>query len=387
MSIILYSTAAVFAIWAIDIVAHDMRTCKIKNSKLIVGLKILAGFLLLHIVLTAAAEIGVYSGISLKPAFYTAYIIHIAFIIVFGVLLWIGEIWPAGDAKFFIVVGAMLPLIRPDLHGFPMRAFFYFLINIFVAAAFWASGTFLLSGLQNFNRKAFFNSFYTNLLSEIRRLREKYKSWQLLFVLSGLLVLFLLQRTISLTVRLTVARIVYDPAVLFFALFLLWDKLAPVFRKKAWIVFTAIFYALFVILGYIFFPDKLFELVETAFVDCLKFSVFIVTVRRLVVFLVEQADLRFFYPEQLQLGMILSENSRALVRNDPNFNQDFDSFVKDGLTEVQIKILRDNAQRLREKIPNLRYEIIKGRPFAGWIFLGAIISLLFRDNIAHLLFR
>ena len=146
-------------------------------------------------------------------------------------------------------------------------------------------------------------------------------------------------------------------------------------------------YALFLGLGLYFFPDQLIELLETAFIDMLKLSVFIMLVRRFAVFLMEQADLQAVYPEQVRPGMILSEKSRSIVRGDPNFEEDFDTFVKEGLTPVQVMVLQSHAERLRKVVPDFKYEVIKGRPFAGWILLGAILTVLFRNNIAIMLFR
>ena len=85
--------------------------------------------------------------------------------------------------------------------------------------------------------------------------------------------------------------------------------------------------------------------------------------------------------------MILSEQSRSLVRGDPNFSGEYDAFVKEGLTDLQAQILRDNAVRMRERMPDFKYEIVTGRPFAGWIMFGAVLTLLFKQNIAVMIFR
>ena len=202
-----------------------------------------------------------------------------------------------------------------------------------------------------------------------------------------ILVLFLIQRTISLTVRLTVAKSVTDPSVLFFVIFLVWDRLAPLFQKKWWVILSGAAYALFLGLGIAFFPDKMIELLETAFIDMLKVSIFIMLVRRFAVFLMEQADMQHLYPEQLKPGMILSEKSRTLVAGDPNFEEDYDSFIKEGITPLQVYVLQGKAEIIRKKVPDFKIEVIKGRPFAGWVMLGAVLTVLFRNNIAIMLFR
>ncbi|MBP5286564.1 MAG: hypothetical protein J6Z08_01545 [Elusimicrobiales bacterium] len=384
--------AVLFAIWGLGIVSRDINTCKILNVDIIKGCRLLGLFVAVQVSVTIAASYGwLPAGFAdngfFAPSFYGAYALHVLFTAVMGILLWYADIWPAGDAKFFMVTGAMLPLMIPEIQGFPYRTFFYFLVNIFVAASFWAFGNFFLAGLQKLDKANFFGGVYHNFLEEITRIVKRYRGWQLLFVLSGMFIFFLVQRTVSLTVRLAAARIVSDPAVVFFVLFLLWDKISPLFQKKAWIIASGIFYVTFIILGVIYMPDRLIELAETAFIDSLKLSICIVALRRFAVFLMEQADLQLVYPEQIKPGMILSERSRILVMGDPNFGGEYNTFIKEGLTELQAQILRDNAVRMREKIPDFKYEIITGRPFAGWIMFGAILTLVFKENIAVMIFR
>lgn len=381
-----------FLMWGLGIVSHDMNTMKIPNARIIKGIKLTLLFLALHLGLSICVK---YSLLMpwLSDAnayafhFYPAYIIHTLLICVFGIIMWNTGVWPAGDAKFFMVLGAAIPLINPNMGGFPYKTFFFFLVNIFVSSAFWAFGTFFISGMQKMESKAFFYEVYSNFLREIQSFRQKYKPWQVLFILSGILVLFLIQRTISLTVRLTVAKSVTDPSVLFFVIFLIWDRLAPIFQKKAWVIFSGIAYALFIGLGIAFFPDRMIELLETAFLDMLKVSIFIMLVRRFAVFLMEQADMQLIYPEQLKPGMILSEKSRSLVIGDPNFEEDYDVFIKEGITPLQVYVLQGKAEMIRKKVPDFKIEVIKGRPFAGWVLLGAALTVLFRNNIAIMLFR
>lgn len=381
-----------FAIWGVRIVSRDLSTCKILNADIIKGCKLLLLFAVVQTAITAGAvygwlPAGFTEGGYFIPSFYGAYALHMLLTAVMGILLWYADIWPAGDAKFFMVTGAMLPLMVPEIQGFPFRTFFYFLVNIFVAASFWAFGNFFLSGLQKLDKANFFGGVYYNFIKEIERLAKRYKGWQLLFVLSGMFVFFLIQRTVSLTVKLAAAKIISDPAVVFFMLFLLWDKISPLFQKKGWIIASGFFYAAFIVLGIIYMPDRLIELAETAFIDSLKLSICIVALRRFAVFLMEQADLQVVYPEQIRQGMILSEKSRSLVVGDPNFSGEYDAFVKEGLTDLQAQILRDNAVRMREKMPDFKYEIVTGRPFAGWIMFGAVLTLLFKQNIAVMIFR
>ncbi len=66
--------------------------------------------------------------------YYPRLLEHLALSLAAGVVLWRLSIWPAGDAKLFVLFSFFLALINPNLRGFPLLLFLVFLINIFVPA-------------------------------------------------------------------------------------------------------------------------------------------------------------------------------------------------------------------------------------------------------------
>ena len=109
---------AVFAVWAVTVVNIDMALKKIPNAKLVLGGRLLLLALGLELLNTYMGERGVVSSY-LNWNFYLLWCAHLFWAVLAGALLWYAEIWPAGDAKFFILVAAWLPLVNPSLKNFP----------------------------------------------------------------------------------------------------------------------------------------------------------------------------------------------------------------------------------------------------------------------------
>ena len=100
-------------------------------------------------------------------------------------------------------------------------------------------------------------------------------------------------------------------------------------------------------------------------------------------FLMEKKDIVHLCPGELQPGMILSSKSARTLKQNTAFEGAFDDCFKDGLSEEQVGLIRGWLGKLA--VPDPRIEMVKGRPFAAWIFAGAVITLLFDKNIVKLL--
>jgi hypothetical protein len=80
---------------------------------------------------------------------------------------------------------------------------------------------------------------------------------------------------------------------------------------------------------------------------------------------------------------VLSTKSAREFRANPVFDGLFDDCFKDGMTEEQAAAVRDWLKKLPVRDP--RIEAVRGRPFALWIFAGAVLQLVLDRNIAGLL--
>ena len=72
-----------------------------------------------------------------------------------------------------------------------------------------------------------------------------------------------------------------------------------------------------------------------------------------------------------------------VLKTNTAFEGAFEDCFRDGLSGEQVGIIRAWMGKLA--VPDPKIEVITGRPFAAWIFAGAVITLLFDKNIVKLL--
>lgn len=373
---------AAFTAWALPVVSRDLATRKIPNSSLLAGVKLLA---------LALAAFAVYTGLGyagrvdsfLNASFYWLLALHVFWSALAGIILWYAEIWPAGDAKFFILVAAALPLANPYLKNFPGFLFLSLLINIFVAAAFWAVGSHIASGFMSASPSDFFSEMWGDIKKRLADLSSGKNKLVVAAYILNLGFLFLVQQVISLEARGFLSRFFSRADLLFFFLFILWDKVGDVFRSRRWIIISGACYVLYFFLGWFLFPERLWLLLTAAGTNVVKFSLILFVGRFMLEFLMERKDTVYLTGRELEPGAVLSSRAAREFKNNPVFDGLFEDCFKDGLTEEQVEAVRGWLQKL--PVPDPKVEIVRGRPFALWIFAGAALLLALDRNIAGLL--
>ena len=134
-------SAALFLFLAFGIAASvsDIATRRVSNRLISMAfLSILVGYAFLLIETLLGSHKIVWMGLGeryLSYSFYRGVVINLLLCAISAVVLWRRRIWPAGDAKFFVAASLFLPLIRVDIPGFPYWIFFKLLINTFIPAA------------------------------------------------------------------------------------------------------------------------------------------------------------------------------------------------------------------------------------------------------------
>ncbi len=378
------SCLAVFVIWAVGIVNIDIATKKIPNARVALGAKLI--LLALGVMMLNTYQGSVGSATSyLTWNFYLMWCTHFFWAVLAGVILWYSEIWPAGDAKFFILVAAWLPLINPYIKNFPNYMFLSLLINIFVAAALVTIGAFIASGLAQASLGDFLKSMWSDLKVRMKSMAgdNKKNGWLITAYLANMTFLFLLQQIMNAESRHLLSRFLARPDIIYFFLFFLWDKIGSVFQSKKWLYVTTACYVIYFFVGYFYFYDRLVSLVFYAMGNVVKFSLLLFVGRFVLEALIENKDTLYLKASELEPGMILLPKTAQTFRQNPVFEGAFDDCFKDGLTAEQIQIIKDWMAKMT--MPDPKIEVMRGRPFALWIFAGAVISLLFDKNIVHLL--
>ena len=373
---------AAFTAWAASVVSRDLATRKILNSSIRTGFKLLAAGLAVFGLYTWFGYTGRAQSF-LNYSFYGMFLMHLFWSALAGIILWYAEIWPAGDAKFFILVSAALPLANPYLKNFPGFLFLSLLINIFVAASFWAVGSHIASGFSSASPSDFFSEIWGDFKKRLADLSAGKNKLAVAVSALNLGFLFLLQQLLSMEARGFVSRFCSRADLLFFFLFILWDKVGDVFRSRRWVYVSAACYLLYFFLGYFLFRERLWLLFLTAGGNLFKFGLLLFFGRFMLEFLMERKDTQYLTAAELEPGAVLSSKAARELKANPVFEGLFDDCFKDGLTEEQVAAVREWLKKLPVRDPKV--EVVRGRPFALWIFAGAALLLALDRNIVGLL--
>ncbi|MDO8804421.1 MAG: hypothetical protein Q7R35_08315 [Elusimicrobiota bacterium] len=373
---------AIFTAWAASVVSHDMATRKITHASIKTGLRLFAAGLAVFLLYTWLGYAGRAQSF-MNYNFYLMLAIHVFWSALAGVILWYAEVWPAGDAKFFILVSAALPLANPFLRNFPHYLFLSLLINIFVAAALWILGSFIATGFYSASPADFFAEVWGDIKKRMAVLNSGKNKFTAAACLVNMGFLFLLQQVFAMEVHGFLGRFFSRVDILFFFLFMLWDKIGRVFSSRRWAYISAACYALYFIGGYFYFPEHLWLLAGGALRNVFRFTLLLFFGRFMLEFLMEKKDMYYLTARELEPGVMLSVKAARTLKDNPAFEGAFDDCFKDGLTAEQVGELKIWLAKLN--MPDSKVEVVRGRPFALWIFAGAVISLVLDRNLVGLL--
>ncbi|HOI41818.1 MAG TPA: hypothetical protein PK523_02650 [Elusimicrobiales bacterium] len=378
------ASLTVFAAWAMKVVNTDLALKKIPNAQTVLGFKFLLlalGVMAVNSLLGSTGEVTDF----LNWNFYRLWAVHAGLSALAGLILWYSEVWPAGDAKFFMILSAWLPLINPFIGNLPTYLFLVVLINIFVAAALYTIGKFLADGLHSASPSDYFGKIWSDVKERFSQLADGGRRNRALaaLLLANMTMVFLLQQVLVMESRGLLSGLFARTELLYFFMFFLWEKVARLFRSRLWTWLTMAFYPAYLVLGYFFFFGHMVLMLKYALIHVFKFSLILVAGRAMMEFLMEKKDMVYLTAAELEPGVVLSSGSARMLRSNPALCGDFDDCFKDGLDEDQVAALREWLGRLPGEAPKV--ETVKGRPFALWIFAGCCLTLLLDRNLAALL--
>ncbi|HPO94443.1 MAG TPA: hypothetical protein PLD81_00360 [Elusimicrobiales bacterium] len=382
--IISYISIALYIIWGISIVREDFETGKIKNSKIILGFKIISALILINVINTIAG----YSNIAtnyMNVLFYKNYILHCFYSVIFSYILWYGEIWPAGDSKFYIANLCFIPLINYNAKGFPSYLWISVLINIFILSAFFSVFRYVKDNISMVNtgdKDAFkeLKNFYLNKIKKIN-----FKSPVILITLFNVISIFVYKQMLNLMLQEYVFNIFKRTDIFFFLMFFLWPKISQFLKSRLWKYIMIFMYSVF-ILSIILNPhpiDFLANVITVAFKNTLKFGGIFFIGKILFEQIIEIHNTYYASKEEIKPGMVLSSKELEVFRNNEVFEGIFEDAFKDGLDEEQVEKLKDWLSKHPDK--NAKIEFVKSKPFALGIFTGCVMEIVFDANIVSLL--
>lgn len=379
-----YISLFVYVIWGISVVREDLESGKILNKKIIFAIKTTFILLLIHIANTISGYLGLSTNY-LTIKFYQYYIIHIFYSIVFSYILWYGEIWPAGDSKFFIANMLFIPLINYKIKGFPSYLWITAMINIFVIAAIFSLFRYIrnnISLLNNKNPNAFkeIKEIYINRIKEM-----DIKSPGNILKIFSVFSIFTYKQFLNIILQKYIFNIFHRTDIFFFIMFFLWQKILKFFKSKIW-SYIIIGGYIILLTTIIFLPSPI-EFIKNIFLNAIKntftFGGIYFIGKTIFEDLIESHNKYYALKEEIKPGMILSSKELEIFRQNPVFEGIFNDHFRDGLTKEQAEALIKWMERHPDK--NVKLEFVRSYPFASGIFVGCLFELIFQIEITRLL--
>ncbi len=381
ISIALFYLAGFFyVIWGVFIVKEDFETGKIKNLHIITLFKFTLFLLLTHLTLTILGNYG-YVSKYLTYKFYQYYLYHIIQSAIFSYILWYAEVWPAGDSKFYTANMMIIPLITPQISGFPKYLWLSSLINIFIIAAFFSVYSYVKENsimLKKGDTEAFkeVKEYYKNELKEFLKFKP-----QTLLMIFSIFSVFSYKQTLNLLLQNYIFNIFHRTDIFFFLLYFLWPKISTILKTKKWKYIMIIFYiGLFM---YVFANQQPYEVLKNIVINAIKntFKFGMIFAIGKVIFekIIEVHNTYYASKDEIKPGMILSSYELEIIRKNEVFDGMFDDLFRDGLNEEQVEILKKWMENHPNK--NVKLRFVKAKPFAFNIFLGCLMQIIFNKNI------
>lgn len=356
----------IFAAVGWIIAREDLAAGKISNKRLARGLVVcLAGYGL-QAAFSLAGRFG-FAERFLLPGFYTGAAMHAAISLAAALALWFFEIWPAGDAKFFVVCAIFAPLVSPGLRAFPRYLSLEILVNIFTLSAFYVLAHAVVSPGRVSEKP--------NFAAAAARWRE--------FLIQGL-------NTAGLFLARTASRPFLEdvfpawatsPIAVYLLLFVFWDRLRRFTSNKFLAVVSAAGVLAVAALGLL--RPSWRPLAGLFFAQWAGFGVFFGAARGALEFYFTRRACRTIAAREVLPGAILSEKSLSLLKRDREyFREHFTPVFRDGLSPSQSEALKQWLMGFPQERRFI--EVLQAHPFGVWIFAGTLFTLAARRDAVSL---
>lgn len=307
--------------------------------------------------------------------FYLDFLMHGALIVISGLIFWKAKIWPAGDGKLYIAFGIALPLIYPNLTQFPNRLFLVLLINIFVPASLFFVGSLfvrfalkLFSGRYDKTIKTIPGNIAKTLKGRLNKSPSEITGW--LFLTANYFILFSISQVLRLYAHNYFVKIVSSPMIVFGVLFLTWDRIYGYMMRKRTTALFLIIMGVYLVSGSFMFPEKVKQDLINGMSLVLRFGMLVIFLKTFISHYFEKTQ-KFTLPvTEISAGMIPTRNTLNIIGRD----KEFSDIYSDGLTPAQ-------AEKIKKWDKSDTLEFARAKPFAMWIWLGSIITLMAKTDM------
>ncbi|MFI5360691.1 MAG: hypothetical protein ACHQ49_01875 [Elusimicrobiota bacterium] len=362
--------------------ASDWRENRVPNRLALLGLAAFAAGVAFHLLVSAIGHRGLIwldLGEYYMPwRFFPRLGAHAFLSLAAGWTLWRLDIWPAGDAKLYIVLSWLLPLANANLSGFPQLLFMVFLINCFVPSGILFAGEAIIrlaASVPAFFSGGILFSVKSACDRAFRRIRDirpfRLEAAALLVNLAALF--FVLRLAEALIHRQPLGPL--GQLMIFLVMLAVWQRLAPLFLRPllgavALCVFCAC--AVCTVVAGLDLGGMLWRTAKTM----LGFGFVLSFARTAFDRAIESASLSHIPLEELSSGALLSDEACAALIKDDLTRAIVEDRNCDGLTAEEVEVLRSRAAARGER----SLSVYRTVPFAAWIFLGAMLTLAHRGH-------
>ena len=296
------------------------------------------------------------------------------FALLVGFFLWKYGMMAAGDAKLFFVFSLLLPLKyywKSYLSYFPS---FVLLVNIFLPVLFFIFIKAVFYVIKSFS-KFIKNKPFIKIDKLINKLKKEiFKTIKLFTVF---IVIFILIKNLWNFISHWLAAYLPNQGFLFLIFILLYGPLSS-FLKKNKIIFTLTFLVFIVYLagGLIYAP----QVILVSLVETLKILIFFFGLlwflRVLLDYYLNNAGVKKIKIAELRPGMNL------VIDDQKNKKPKLGNIFGGGLTYSQVMSVKVWAAKKNIK----EIEIYQRFPFAYWMFLGVIITIILKGSLITSIF-
>lgn len=308
--------------------------------------------------------------------FFKMLAVHSSLSLVAGLMLWRLDVWPAGDAKLYIVLSLLMPLVDANLGGFPWVLFLVVLINSFVppgvcfaaeaAARSLAALAAKVSTICLDPRKA--------TVAAADRIRVRAADlwphrWRMAVLVVNLATLFLVLQ-LAMSALPWASLGLMGTLLAYFGMVAAWGRISLSLRSPRWGSVALIAFCVAAASAAAAGWDLVTLLLRTT-KNVIGFGLFLSLVRGVFERVLERASVREVPADDLRAGALLSDEAREAMSIDPEAARLLGEGNCDGMTAEGALSLR---RRLRA-CGQSSLSVYRGVPFAVWIFLGAVITL------------
>ncbi len=345
----------------------DVKIGKIRNKIVLSGFvfALLGNIALLFL---AKLEIGGLENFIISKYFFE-FIINLLISSFLAIFLWYINIWAAGDAKFFIMLCAIIPLVFYGQNQVKYFPSFVLLFNIYlpVFSVVMLKATFY---------------FLKLILKEKNKIKTKIKSNLISFnintAISHLSLLFLILLLSNFLNNLIAGKMPFLNITIMIAAFFIFKFLIPYYKK---FLFLSI-----ITLAYFIYISALIDL--NYFLIAKYMAVFMLLfflIKMFITHYLNCAEAVVVGRHKIAPGMILTRESIKLLSSDKNLFNRISPFYSDGLSRKQARQIKDwefHQDRINESRDNFeKIKIYKTMAFAPYMFLGAVLTIFLNSLI------